>query len=384
MLRVEFERFGELFLADFGSLVFAFIKLPDMPSTFATCRSMQLLAKQRTRELLATASLLTTTPFYLSVADIVNEMCIILTNSSGFTTEAFSTYMRIDPMGARCQKKLKRRELNFKRHQSVGDSGMSVLADVCVVTGALVNCKLLCLNASCIADSGMIFLADAIARGALPNLTALHLARNQIGKCGIAKFAEVLKSPLGPLASLVELDIGWNTIEDAGVRALGCACATPAVCQLTNLDLRFNKISEYGMSFLTDAIAHGALRSLVHFYLGGNYISDEGMMALSSTIATGALSSLEHLNLFDNRIGDKGMKSFVSAIDKGMLGKLTELDIRMNAISDPGMTSLRKAIADGNLLSLQTLDLFGNRFGKSAALALTGVCHPKGIIVRTK
>ena len=87
------------------------------------------------------------------------------------------------------------------------------------------NMQVLELGSNQIGDTGMISLADALGKGALPNLKQLVLGNvlggNNIGDEGMKALAEAVSK--GALAALETLGLGDNAIGDAGMSALAKA-----------------------------------------------------------------------------------------------------------------------------------------------------------------
>lgn len=218
-----FDDFGDLFLSDVGSHIFAFLKLPDMPRTLAASRRLRDLTRQRTKDLLAVSKILSERPFkvprnlLLTVTGLfirsmeLGQSTIILSFAQSISSGAFPKLKKL-----------------FLRH-GIGDAGLSALANA-MLSGALRKLVELRLRQNRIGDEGMKAFSSAMATGALANLTRLHLAENQIGDAGMKAFSDAIRS--GALGSLKILWLYNNEIGDAGMSALAGACASGALPKL--------------------------------------------------------------------------------------------------------------------------------------------------------
>ena len=70
------------------------------------------------------------------------------------------------------------------------------------------NMQVLALGGNQIGDTGMIPLADALGKGALPQLKELNLYKNQIGDVGMQALAGAVSK--GALASLENIELAGN------------------------------------------------------------------------------------------------------------------------------------------------------------------------------
>src|SRR5262245_8999306 len=120
----------------------------------------------------------------------------------------------------------------------------------------------------------------------LANLKSLNLGRNSIGDAGART--------LTGLVNLASLDLTSNEIGDAGAKALA------SLVHLTSLNLQRNKIGADGACELT------TLLNLTSLNLDGNHVGADGAQALS------ALVNLTTLHLYDNGIDDTGAQALAS------------------------------------------------------------------------
>ena len=111
-----------------------------------------------------------------------------------------------------------------------------------------------------IGAAGLKSLADAGARGGLPNLITLELRRNIIADEGVASLADCVEH--GGLPKLTTLDLRVNHVGDAGLRSLADACAAGGLPLLSKLLVVYNHITLIGFTALSDAKARGGLSRL--------------------------------------------------------------------------------------------------------------------------
>jgi hypothetical protein len=199
LVTAQFEHMGDLFIEDVGPNIFSFLKLPQMPSTYATSRAMRELTKQRTRELLAVARTLNAPPLSLNLKDP-------------------------DFLGWKGWV-----DLSDKK---IGDVGMKLFS-AALASGALGSLVELELGGNRIGYEGMKALALAVGSGALPSLTRLILGGNEIGDEGMQAFAAAVGS--GALASCRRLDLDNNQISDPGMVPFSDAIARGALVSLEEL-----------------------------------------------------------------------------------------------------------------------------------------------------
>ena len=119
------------------------------------------------------------------------------------------------------------------------------------------NMQELHLHYNPIGVAGLSALADALGKGALPQLETLLLDRTEIGDIGISALSASARAG-GALSKLVALQLNFNEIGDTGMSALASACMS----QLTTLHLGWNEIGDVGMSALASDCTSGALGKL--------------------------------------------------------------------------------------------------------------------------
>jgi len=210
------------------------------------------------------------------------------------------------------------KELNLMS-MAIEDAGLKALSQACTEQGALETCEGLWLIQNYIGDEGVMALADACTRGAIPNLRELYLGQNNIGNAGISALAQACVS--GALTRLTELHLSNNMIGNDGLKALSDACMGGALEKCTTLHLQWNRITDEGAQALAAACAGGALKKCRVLVLNGNKITAVGLTAMMDTISNGALNMLRELTLPGGRVPEDLKKRIKKAVvDKGKGG----------------------------------------------------------------
>jgi uncharacterized protein (TIGR02996 family) len=163
-----------------------------------------------------------------------------------------------------------------------------------------------------IGDEGLTDLA----RGpSLAALTALHASYNRVSSRGALWLAEAFP------AFLSVLDLSWNPIGDAGVRALASATQAP---HLTALDLSYCELGDDAVVALAGSPTFAELRTL---NLGSNHVGDAALAALAGSPCLGRLSAL---NLGYSRVGDAGVRAL---LESPLLHRLTALHLSGSSVT---------------------------------------------------
>jgi uncharacterized protein (TIGR02996 family) len=168
------------------------------------------------------------------------------------------------------------------------------------------------------------------------------------------------------LASVRELDLGYNLLRVPGGQALAAA---PFVGSLRTLDVHGCAIGAGGMRALCES---PGLAGLTTLRLGGNTIGRKGVEAL---VGSASLANLCGLYLNTNNIGDHGARLLAGW--PGLAGHPV-LQLRNNAISPAGAVAL---LTSPHLGELTELDLGDNPIGDEAVQALVS-CPRLGGLVR--
>ena len=85
------------------------------------------------------------------------------------------------------------------------------------------------------------------------DMQALALNNNQIGDTGMIKFSEALAT--GALANVTTLNLAANQITDKGTEAFSAALATGAMAHLNDLYLSSNPISDESKGTMRSAMS---------------------------------------------------------------------------------------------------------------------------------
>ena len=151
-----------------------------------------------------------------------------------------------------------------------------------------------------VGDRGGALLADALARGAAPNLAELHLSGNRLG--------------------------------DATARAIARAMRAGGLPHLVELRLNHNEIGDDGAAELAAALLAGAAPRLEGLWLGGNRVGDRGAEQLARALrpdAGKACARLRQLALYSNEVGDRGALALADALEaRGKAGAWSDADVR--------------------------------------------------------
>lgn len=214
-------------------------------------------------------------------------------------------------------------------------------------------------------------ITEAIADGAAPSLTALHLIDSSVSGEAIDRLLasphlthlhtlQVAKQPWGQgpptleritLPSLRTLNLSGTPISDAGAQNLAAWPGTP---RLEELDLRKCGLSDAGAQALAPVL-RGRVR------LTENRIGAAGAQALAEAIAPG-----QGLELGWNRIGDDGVHALITH------GHLDTLFLREDHLSLSRMdltdASLREIAAQPEVARVKAIHAEGNRFTDAAVL----------------
>ncbi|XP_072133528.1 uncharacterized protein [Mobula birostris] len=210
---------------------------------------------------------------------------------------------------------------------------------------------------------------------------------------------------LGPgLHKCQELSLGWNKLEDSGVKLVSAALRKPE-CKIQKLWLRNVGLTDSGAEDLASALRTNS--SLTELNLSANKLGDSGVKRVSAALrnpkcklqklwlsdvgltANGAKDlistlstnrSLKELSLNDNKLGDSGVK-LLSAALRDSECNIQKLWLRNVGLTDSGVEDLASALSTNP--SLTELNLSANELGDSgvklvsAALTNSKFCIQK-------
>jgi Leucine-rich repeat (LRR) protein len=216
---------------------------------------------------------------------------------------------------------------------------------------------LLDLGFNGIDDTGVRTLARSAA---LSRLQALYLPTwlndtRRITWDGVGAIAE---SPF--LAGLVELDLSGNAVNDAGVRAIA---KSGSLARLQLLRLQQNLIGDAGVAALVRSdLLRRILKRDPRLDLRDNAIGAAGAAALA---ASPDLHLAERLDLRRNYLGDRGATLLATSPN---ISGLRSLLLARNQIGDIGALAIAKALERNS--DLRSLDISGNRLTRRGVEAL--------------
>jgi len=177
---------------------------------------------------------------------------------------------------------------------------------------------------------------------------------------------------------LIELELSFNQITDAGVISLSQALQSSA-CKVTTLDLSLNQITDAGVISLSQALQSSACK-VTTLHLSSNQITDAGIISLSQALQSSACK-VTTLDLHDNQITDAGVNSLSQALQSSAC-KVTTLDLHDNQITDAGVNSLSQAL-QSSVFKVTTLDLSYNQITDAGVISLSQALQSSACKVTT-
>lgn len=200
----------------------------------------------------------------------------------------------------------------------------------------------------------------------LARVRELDLFGADLGNAGVGQLVESAY-----LGGLDALDLGFNGLDFAGVRALARASTLPNLRELALNDNR--QVTGEAVSALADSPFFAGLRALD---LSGNDVNDTGVRAL---VESRSLTRLTGLKLADNPVGDAGLAVLAgSPLFRRVLARDPRLDLRATGIGPDGAAALARSPA---LKAAVTLDLTRNFLGDDGVRALLAGPHLDGVRV---
>ena len=197
-----------------------------------------------------------------------------------------------------------------------------------------------------------------LCSGLMPLLSDLSLAHNPIGEEG----ARALFAPLGADALPAQwLSLASCEVGDKGLASLANALERGALPQLRALKLQCNQFGATGSAALGACVGSGALRGLSQLCMNDNSLGDAE--AFWAAMRPGAMAGLVQLYWYSAGLGDVGLAAFARALSDGAMPGLRDLFLQENAFGDAGLEALSAALGRRALPSLERLRIESNRFG---------------------
>ncbi|XP_064223399.1 NACHT, LRR and PYD domains-containing protein 13 [Aotus nancymaae] len=163
------------------------------------------------------------------------------------------------------------------------------------------------------------------------------------------------------IRQVTRLCLGFNRLQDYGIKLLGAALTHPK-CALERLELWFCQLGAHGCRHLSDALLQN--RTLMHLNLSKNCLGDEGVRFLCAALGRPDCN-LQSLNLSGCSFTREGCQDLATALKHNHNVKI--LDIGENDLRDDGVKLLCEALKASHH-ALYTLGL--------AKCNLTTACCP--------
>ncbi|XP_051865188.1 NACHT, LRR and PYD domains-containing protein 3-like [Pristis pectinata] len=181
--------------------------------------------------------------------------------------------------------------------------------------------------------------------------------------------AEDLTSALSTNSSLTELDLGYNELEDSGVKLVS-AVLMDLEWKIQKLQLGNNSLIDSGAEDLSSV--RSTIRSLTELDMGYNELGDSGVKLMSQALRDPECK-IQSLWLGSVGLTDSGIEDIISALSTNR--SLTELDLSYNSLTDRSIPALRHLIL--TLPSLEQIELRGNEFSRTGDKELRSLQEPR-------
>ncbi|XP_059818694.1 NACHT, LRR and PYD domains-containing protein 3-like isoform X1 [Hypanus sabinus] len=232
----------------------------------------------------------------------------------------------------------------------LGDSGIKLVSAALRVSECKIQ-KLWLWNVG-LTDSAAGDLASALGRK--PSLMVLSLNNNKLGDAGVKLVSAALMKSGCKLQELGLRDVG---LTDRGAEDLAFALGKNR--SLMELNLGANTLGDPGVNLVSGAIRNSECK-IQKLWLRDVGLTDSGAKDLGSALST--KPSLTELSLNDNKLGDSGVK-LVSVALKNSKCKIQKLWLRDVGLTDSGAKDLASTLRRNP--SLTELNLGGNKLGDS-------------------
>ncbi|XP_062895928.1 NACHT, LRR and PYD domains-containing protein 12-like isoform X2 [Mobula hypostoma] len=197
----------------------------------------------------------------------------------------------------------------------------------------LYKCQELSLGWNKLEDSG-VKLVSAVLRN--PECKIQKLWLDNVGLTDSA--VEDLASALSTNPSLTELDLGANKLGDSGVKLVSEALRNPE-CKIQKLGLDNVGLTDSAVEDLASALSTNP--SLTELDLGANKLGDSGVKLVSEALRNPECK-IQKLWLYDVGLTANGAKDLISTLSTNR--SLTELSLNDNNLGDSGVKLLSAAL----------------------------------------
>ncbi|TWW77905.1 Ribonuclease inhibitor [Takifugu flavidus] len=213
------------------------------------------------------------------------------------------------------------------------------------------NCKLERLRLLCcsLSEISCGSLASAL-RSNPSHLRELDLSQNKLQDSGVKLLCGFLHFPNCRLETLRELDLSQNQLQDSGVKLL-CGFLQDPNCRLETLGLWDCSLSEISCDSLASALRSNPSH-LRELDLGYNFLQDPGVKLLCGFLHF-PNCRLETLRLSGCSLSEISCDSLASAL-RSNPSHLRELDLSGNQVQDSGV-KLLSALVENPHYGLETL-----------------------------
>ena len=194
----------------------------------------------------------------------------------------------------------------------------------------------------------------------------LRLKDCRLGRAGAVSLAEALASFLS--ASLADLDLEGNDIQEGGVRALAETLRLNTT--LTSLNLSVNDLGEGGGRALAETLRVNT--TVTSLDLGWNDLGEGGGLALAETLRLN--TTLTSLNLSVNHLEEVGGRALAETLRVNTT--LTSLDLSLNDLGEGGGRALAETLRLNTTLTW--LNLCSNDLGEEQESALWHAWEDRG------
>lgn len=276
------------------------------------------------------------------------------------------------------------------REANIGDDGACRLSEALRSLPQRAS-ALMAMNLShnSLSIHGLNQLLDSNVLGsACPVLQELNLGFNSLGDAGADKLASAISTgSTGALPNLEKLCLAFNLLTPVGAKHLSTALSSTS-CGLRYLDLSDNAVGADGAAHLADALViqhqrkdgqEASKHYLEELCLSNAEIGSAGAASLAKALLQGSL--LSSLSLQDNNIGPDGAKHLSSAL-KTDIALMRSLNLWHNSLLDEGVEHLAESLHENS--SLEVLNLGFNDLSDEAVEGLSQALEGCGQVSRLR